>query len=139
ETGATWTTLNGYNKKLQLEVKGKAVVCALFFDVNNSDNNGEVNLLVSSKKPFFKPQTITVNSKKNCYVLDEQVISNLKQPSSNFVELEPGNYKIKIRESNATYWSSEQKFQLEPWALLWIKDGKFISNVTGLEVEETWC
>ncbi|HEY9710347.1 MAG TPA: hypothetical protein V6D48_19225, partial [Oculatellaceae cyanobacterium] len=139
ETGATWTTLNGYNKKLQLEVKEKAVVCALFFDVNNSDNKGEVNLLISSKKPFFKPQTITVDSKKNCYVIDEQVISNLKQPSSNFVELEPGNYKIKIRESNATYWSSEQKFQLEPWALLWIKDGKFVSNLTGLEVEETWC
>jgi hypothetical protein len=53
--------------------------------------------------------------------------------------LEPGNYKIKIRESNATYWSSQQKFQLEPWALLWIKDGKFISNLTGIEVEETWC
>lgn len=139
ETGATWTTLNGYNKKLQLEVKGKTVICALFFDVNNSENKGSINLLVSSNKPHFNPQTITVDSKQNCYVLDEKVISNLKQPSSNFVELEPGNYKIKIRESNATYWSSEQRFQLEPWALLWIKDGKFVSNLTGLEVKETWC
>lgn len=139
ETGATWTTLNGYNKKLQLEVKKKAVVCALFFDVNNSDNKGEVNLLVSSNKPFFNPQNITVDSKNNCYALDEKVLSKLKQPNSNFIELEPGNYKIKIRESNATYWSSEQKFKLEPWALLWIKDGKFVSNLTGLEVEETWC
>lgn len=139
ETGATWTTLNGYNKKLQLEVKEKAVICALFFDVNNSDNKGAVNLLISSDKPSFNPQTITVGSKQNCYVLDEKVLSQLKQPNSNFVELEPGNYKIKIRESNATYWSSEQKFQLEPWALLWIKDGKFVSNLTGLEVAETWC
>jgi hypothetical protein len=139
ETGATWTTLNGYNKKLQLEVKQKAVICALFFDVSNSENEGEVNLLVTSKKPFFNPRTITVDSKKNCYVLDEKALSNLKQADSNFVELEPGNYKIKIRESNATYWSSEQKFQLEPWALLWIKSGKFVSNLTGLEVEETWC
>ena len=139
ETGATWTTLNGYNKKLQLEVKNQAVVCALFFDVNNSDNGGVVNLLVTSNKPFFNPQTITVNSKKNCYSLDEKVLSELKQPNSNFIELEPGNYKVKIRESTASYWSSEQKFQLEPWALLWIKDGKFISNFTGLEVEETWC
>lgn len=139
ETGATWTTLNGYNKKLQLEVKEKAVLCALFFDVSNSDNQGAVNLLVSSDKPFFNPKTITVDSKKNCYLLEQGVLSNLKQQNSNFIELEPGNYKIKIRESNATYWSSEQKFQLEPWALLWIKDGKFVSNLTGLEVEETWC
>src|SRR5919199_5531356 len=73
ETGATWTTLNGYNKKLQLEVKEQAVVCALFFDVNNSDNEGEVNLLVSSNKPFFNPQSITVNSKRNCYALDKKV------------------------------------------------------------------
>jgi hypothetical protein len=36
ETGATWTTLNGYNKKLQLEVKDRAVICALFFDLNNT-------------------------------------------------------------------------------------------------------
>ena len=139
ETGATWTTLNGYNKTLQLEVKDKAVINALFFDINNRDNQGAVNLLVSSNKQHFNPQTITVDSKQNCYVLNKKVVSDLKQPNSNFVELEPGNYKIKIRESNATYWSSQQKFQLEPWALLWIKDGKFISNLTGIEVEETWC
>ncbi|MBD2525683.1 hypothetical protein [Nostoc sp. FACHB-133] len=139
ETGATWTTLNGYNKTLQLEVKEKAVICALFFDVNNSDNKGAVKLLISSNKPHFNPQTLTVASKNNCYVLNEKVLSKLKQPNSNFIELEPGNYKLKIRESNATYWSSEQKFQLEPWALLWIKDGKFVSNLTGLEVKETWC
>ncbi|MBD1907854.1 hypothetical protein H6F53_20600 [Trichocoleus sp. FACHB-832] len=139
ETGATWTTLNGYNKKLQLEVKERTVVCALFFDVNNKGNKGEVKLLVSGNKAFFNPQTITVDSKRNCYPLDEKVLSELKQANSNFIELKPGNYKIKIRESNATYWSSSQKFQLEPWALLWIKDGKFVSNLTGLEVEETWC
>ena len=139
ETGATWTTLNGYNKTLQLEVKEKAVICALFFDVNTSDNKGAINLLISSNKPHFNPQTITVGSKQNCYLLDEKVLSKLKQPNSNFIELEPGNYKLKIRESNATYWSSDQKFQLEPWALLWIKDGRFISNLTGIEVEETWC
>ena len=139
ETGATWTTLNGYNNKLQLEVKDKAVICALFFDVNNSDNKGEVNLLISSNQPFFNPQILTVNSKNNCYVLDAGFLSNLKPSNSNFLELEPGNYKIKIRESNPIYWSSEQKIQLEPWAFLWIKDGKFVSNLTGLEVEETWC
>ena len=73
ETGATWTTLNGYNKKLQLEVKDRVVICALFFDLNNTDNTGEINLLISSNKPFFNPQTITVDSKKNCYILDEKI------------------------------------------------------------------
>lgn len=139
ETGATWTTLNGYKKSLQLEVKNKAVLCALFFDVNNSDNQGGVNLLISSNKPSFTPQTLAVDSKKNCYVINEGIVASLKQQNSNFIELAPGNYKVKIRESNASYWSSEAKFQLEPWALLWIKDGKFISNLTGMEVEETWC
>jgi hypothetical protein len=140
ETGATWTTLNGYNKTLQLEVKGKTVLCALFFDVNNSDNEGEVDLLISSStKQFFNPQILRVDSKKNCYVLDEGILSSRKKSNSNFIELEPGDYKFKIRESNATYWSSEQKFQLEPWALLWIKGGKFVSNLTDIEVEETWC
>ena len=139
ETGATWTTLNGYNKSLQLEVKEEVVVCALFFDINNSDNQGEVSLLVSSNLPYYNPAILTVNSKQNCYVLDEQTISSLTQQDANLIELEPGNYKLKIRESNATYWSNEAKFQLEPWALLWIKDGKFVSNLTGIEVAETWC
>jgi hypothetical protein len=139
ETGATWTTLNGYNKSLQLEVKNKAVVCALFLDVNKSDNSGGVNLVISSNKPSFGTQRLGVDSKKNCYVIDAGIISSLTQQNSNFIELAPGNYKVKIRESNASYWSEEAKFQLEPWALLWIKDGKFISNVTGIEVKETWC
>ncbi|HEY9874224.1 MAG TPA: hypothetical protein V6D12_12350 [Candidatus Obscuribacterales bacterium] len=136
ETGATWTTLNGYRDRLELDIKEQAVLCALFFDVNNRNNKGEINLIVNSEAIV---RAGTVNSKNNCYVLDEKALSELKQPGSNFIELEPGNYKLKIRESNATYWSSEQKFQLEPWALLWIKDGKFVSNLTGLEVEETWC
>ncbi|MCU0540670.1 MAG: hypothetical protein MUE44_00605 [Oscillatoriaceae cyanobacterium Prado104] len=139
ETGATWTTLNGYSKSLQLEVKNQAVVCALFLDVNNSDNKGGVNLLITSDKASFAPQNITVDSKKNCYILDEGILSSLKQQNSNFIELAAGNYKVKIRESNASYWSAEQKFQLEPWALLWVKDGKFVTNITGIEVEETWC
>ena len=38
ETGATWTTLNGYDQKLRLEVKQQAVVCALFFKVGDQEN-----------------------------------------------------------------------------------------------------
>lgn len=138
ETGATWTTLNGYNDKLQLEVKNKAVLCALFFDVNNADNSGEINLSITSNKPFFTPQNLVVDSKRNSYVLDENKLSKLKQYNANFIELNPGNYRIKIRESNANYWSDSKKFDIEPWALIWVKCGKFITKLTGVEVEETW-
>lgn len=139
ETGAAWTILNGYKNNLPLEVKEKTVICALFFDVNNNKNQGSINLLISSNKGKFNPKLITVDRKKNCYEFDENKLSLLKQSDNNFLELEPGNYKIKIRESNAKYWYFEQKFILEPWALLWIKGGKFVSKLTGIEVEETWC
>ena len=138
EVGATWTTLNGSNDNLQLEVKQRTVLNALFFDVNNNDNSGSVDLLITSKKPFFAPQTLTVDSKRNSYVLDENQLASLKQSGTNSIELNPGNYRLKIREGNATYWSDNNKFNLEPWALIWVKGGKFITKQTGLEVEETW-
>ncbi|WP_036478869.1 YncE family protein [Myxosarcina sp. GI1] len=139
ETGATWTTLNGYSDRLQLEVKQEAVLCGLFFDVGNRERSGAIELTINSNRQSFKPQKLTVDSQQNCYVLDEKYLSNLKQWNDNFIELTPGNYRIKIREGNASYWSNEKKFQLEPWALLWLKGGKFVTKLTGTEVEETWC
>ncbi|GAX42086.1 hypothetical protein NIES4075_30860 [Tolypothrix sp. NIES-4075] len=138
EVGATWTTLNGYNDNLQLEVKQRAVINALFFDVNNNDNSGSIDLLITSNKPFFNPHTLTVDSKRNSYVLDENHLSSLKQSGANSIELNPGNYRLKIREGNASYWSDNKKFDLEPWALIWVKGGKFITKLTGIEVEESW-
>jgi hypothetical protein len=138
ETGATWTTLNGYHDTLRIEVKKEAVLCSLFFDVNNSNNSGSVELLITSNKSFFNPQRLTVDSKKNCYLLDEDYLTSIKQSGANFIELDPGNYIIKIREGNSSYWSESKKFKLEPWALLWVKGGKFISKLTGVEVEESW-
>ncbi|MEH1842580.1 MAG: hypothetical protein V7L20_28570 [Nostoc sp.] len=110
EVGATWTTLNGYNDSLKLEVKEIAVLSALFFNVNNTDNSSLINLSITSDKFFFNTQTLTVDSKRNSYVLDENYLSSLKQSGSNLVELNPGNYRIKIREGNATYWSDSKKF-----------------------------
>lgn len=139
ETGATWTTLNGYNDTLKVEVKEKAVVCGLFFDVNNTQNSGSVQLSITSNQQSFNPQELTIDSKKNIYLLDENYLSTLKQSNANFIDLEPGNYSIKIREGNASYWSDNKKFKLEPWALLWIKSGKFITKLAGVEIEESWC
>ncbi|MBD2356046.1 hypothetical protein H6G41_15685 [Tolypothrix sp. FACHB-123] len=138
EVGATWTTLNGYNDNLRLEVKDKAVLNALFFDVNKADNGGSINLLINSNKPYFTPQTLTVDSKRNCYILDEQYLSSLQQSGANFVELAPGNYRLRIREGNASYWSDSKKFNIEPWALIWLNGGKTITKLTGIEVTETW-
>ncbi|MBH8561786.1 hypothetical protein I8748_06285 [Nostoc sp. CENA67] len=138
EVGATWTTLNEYNDTLKLEVKGKAVINALYFDFNNADNSGSINLLITSNKQYFNSRTLTVDSKKNCYVLDENYLSTLKQTGGNFIELNPGNYRLKIREGNASYWSDNKKFNLEPWALILIQGGKFTTKLTGIEIEETW-
>ncbi|MBD1829046.1 hypothetical protein H6F71_16795 [Microcoleus sp. FACHB-61] len=137
ETGGTWATLNGYNDKLQLDIKEKAVVCALFFDIYSADNQGQVTVSITGNQQ--NPQTLTVDSKTNCYPLDSNSLSNLKKANANSIELAPGNYRVKIRESNATYGAEAKNFQLEPWALLLIQGGKFISKLTGNEVSESWC
>lgn len=139
EVGTTWTTLNGMGDRLQIRVKKKAVICALFFDTNSADNSGTVEVSINSNKPYFQPRTLSVDSQRNCYVLDSGMLTSLQQAQANVVELQPGNYRIKIRESNASYWSSEKKFELEPWALLWIQGGKFTPKFTSIDVSETWC
>ncbi|MBE9199788.1 MULTISPECIES: hypothetical protein [unclassified Nodularia (in: cyanobacteria)] len=138
EVGATWTTLNGYNDKLTIEVKERTVLNALFFDFSNEDNGGSIDLLITSTKPFFNPVSLTVDSKNNCYLLDEHYLSSISQSGNNLIELNPGNYRIKIREGNASYWSDNKKFDVEPWAIILVKGGKFITKLTGIEVEETW-
>jgi hypothetical protein len=136
EVATTWTSLNGYNDILKLQIKDKAVLCALFFDVNKDDNSGSVDLLITSNKPFFNPQTLTVDSKRNCYLLDANYLSSLQQSGVNSIELNPGNYRIKIREGN---WLNDKKNNIEPWTLLQVHGGKFITKLTGIEVSETWC
>ena len=111
-------------------------MCALFFNLNNRDRSGSVKLAI---KDNSQTKELTVNSQNNTYNLDEKYLSSLKQWSQNFIELEPGNYRVKIREGNASYWSDEKKFKLEPWALIWIKAGKFVTQLTGVETSETWC
>jgi hypothetical protein len=46
EVGATWSSLNGYDDTLTLNVKEKATLCAFFFDTYLEDNEGEVFLSV---------------------------------------------------------------------------------------------
>lgn len=44
--GATWSTLNGYDDTLTLEVLEPAKLCAFFFDTYLDDNKGEVTISV---------------------------------------------------------------------------------------------
>jgi hypothetical protein len=44
--GATWSTLNGYDDTLTLEVLEPATLCAFFFDTYLEDNDGEILLSV---------------------------------------------------------------------------------------------
>lgn len=44
--GATWSTLNGYDDALTLEVLEPATLCAFFFDTYLEENSGEVQLAI---------------------------------------------------------------------------------------------
>jgi hypothetical protein len=44
--GATWSSLNGYDDTLTLEVLEPATLCAFFFDTHLEDNDGEILLSV---------------------------------------------------------------------------------------------
>ncbi len=46
EVDATWSSLNGYDDTLTLEVRETATLCAFFFDTHLEDNDGEVNLSI---------------------------------------------------------------------------------------------
>ncbi|MDJ0735606.1 MAG: hypothetical protein QNJ47_16355 [Nostocaceae cyanobacterium] len=46
EVTATWSSLNGYDDALILEVLEPVTMCAFFFDTNIEDNDGEVVLSV---------------------------------------------------------------------------------------------
>ncbi|MBI4784390.1 MAG: hypothetical protein HY785_24180 [Oscillatoriophycideae cyanobacterium NC_groundwater_1537_Pr4_S-0.65um_50_18] len=46
EVAATWSSLNGYDDTLTLEVRETATLCAFFFDTHLEDNDGEVNLSI---------------------------------------------------------------------------------------------
>ena len=46
EVGATWSSLNGYDDTLTLDVLEPATLCAFFFDTYLDDNTGELTISV---------------------------------------------------------------------------------------------
>jgi hypothetical protein len=51
---ATWSSLNGYDDVMRLEVREPATVCAFFFDTQIDDNSGEV--VLSIDKAYRNPR-----------------------------------------------------------------------------------
>ncbi|MBE9063657.1 hypothetical protein [cf. Phormidesmis sp. LEGE 11477] len=139
EAGTTWTTLNGYNDTLRIEAKEPVFLHALFFGFTGVNNAGSVTLSIASESAPDSPQTLSIEAKKNSFLLQPKLLSQLTQQNVNSLTLTPGNYRFNIRESTASYWSEEKKFQLEPWAILLIQGGKFINNLTNAEISESWC
>lgn len=46
KVGATWSSLNGYNDTLTLDVLEATTLCGLFFDTYKTDNSGEITLSI---------------------------------------------------------------------------------------------
>jgi hypothetical protein len=46
EVAATWSSLNGYDDALVLDVAEPATLCAFVFDTHLEDNNGELSLSI---------------------------------------------------------------------------------------------
>jgi hypothetical protein len=81
---------------------------------------------------------LTIDSRENCYVLDEGRLKAI-QSGANSTTLDPGTYLVRINKGAFSYWGdNDQKFNPEPWVLLWIYGGKFTNKNTGVEVSATW-
>jgi hypothetical protein len=82
---------------------------------------------------------LTIDSKENCYVLDEGQLKAV-QSGANSITLDPGTYLVRINQGAFSYWkdNTQQLFTPEPWVLLWIYGGKFTNKNTGVEVGATW-
>lgn len=132
EVGATWSTLNGYDDRLTLEVQEAATLCALFLDTYIDDNSGQIVLSVSDT------ETLTVDSRENCYLLDEAAL-NAVQTHANSTQLAPGTYVFQIEKGVFCYWSEEPKFAAEPWVMLWIYGGAVVNERTQVKVGATWA
>ena len=80
---------------------------------------------------------LVVDSRDNCYVLDEQRLNALQTPA-NSTQLEPGTYVIRIEKGAFSYWANNQQFAPEPWVLLWIYGGCVVNKKTNVKVGATW-
>jgi len=48
--GCTWTSLNGYDEALNVEVLSPTTLCGLFFDTYGQDNSGKITLSILTEE-----------------------------------------------------------------------------------------
>ncbi len=80
---------------------------------------------------------VVVDSQEHCYELDQDYLNAL-QSTANSTQLEPGNYVIRIERGALSCWTEQQKFEPEPWVMLWIYGGTFVNRKTNVKVGATW-
>jgi hypothetical protein len=80
---------------------------------------------------------LTIDSRKDCYILDQAKMDAL-QNTANTTELEPGTYVIRINSGDFSYWTQDKKFPAEPWVLLWVYGGEVRNKKTNKLVGCTW-
>lgn len=76
---------------------------------------------------------LTIDTKKNCYVIDSNGMKNLQQNVANSLTLERGTFDLQIISGLYSYASG--KTEGEPFVLLWIygTDGStFVNKNTGV-------
>ncbi len=79
-------------------------------------------------------KNLTVDSKKNCLVVDKAWMDNLQNEAAS-ATLEPGMYVLRIKSGAFSYATG---MAAEPFVLLWIYGGKFVNLKTNVETVATW-
>ena len=79
-------------------------------------------------------KNLTVDSKKNCLLVDKAWMENLQNEAASAI-LEPGMYVLRIQSGAFSYGNGAAK---EPFVLLWIYGGKFKNLKTGELTGATW-
>ncbi|BAZ25205.1 hypothetical protein NIES4073_61090 [Kalymmatonema gypsitolerans NIES-4073] len=79
---------------------------------------------------------LVVNSKKNCYHLFSQRMTEIQNTGVN-TELQPGIHVIRIRKGSFDYVQGDVQ-KGEPIVMLWIYGGKFKNLKTNIEVPAGW-
>jgi ABC-type phosphate transport system substrate-binding protein len=89
-----------------------------------------------SQLPNAGKRYITVvDSNRHCYQLTQQQRDRLHQSSAK-MQLEPGKYRIRIKDGSFGYKGDQAR---EPLAMLRLNGGRFMNQQTGVTVNSTWA
>ncbi|MEL7036105.1 MAG: hypothetical protein AAFO04_10865 [Cyanobacteria bacterium J06592_8] len=80
---------------------------------------------------------LKVDSRQNCFVLDDATMQRIQEETAVSTTLEPGTYIVRIRSGSFNY-RSNVPHPGEPLVMFWIYGGRFINKKTNIETEATW-